>query len=62
MGTDGRTNRQADRHYKANSRYSQFCERVQKFLAFHINLASRTESCVSFLRFEDIIRLVGKKR
>jgi len=50
----GRTDRQADGHDKANSRLSQFCERAKKLLAFHINLASRAENCVFFLRFEYI--------
>ena len=28
--TDGRTEDQAERHYKAKSRFSQFCERAYK--------------------------------
>jgi len=28
--TDGRTDRQIDRHDKANGRFTQFCERAEK--------------------------------
>jgi hypothetical protein len=30
MGTDGRTDRQTDRLYEANGRFSQFCEGAYK--------------------------------